>query len=110
VLLLSSAASRRHDGIDHDVDVKVPRPFSSDVSLEQLQAVRSSKEVRTVLRHTPPIGTAVLAVIDPHGGWSVRPGDHAAAGSRLVVVDLPPEVPDTEEGSSAAEVPPVALQ
>ena len=108
VLLLTSAASRRHDRIDHDVDVKVPRPFAPDVSLEQLQAVRSSKDVRTVLRHTPPMGTAVLAVIDPHGGWSVRPGDHAAPGSRLIVVDLPPELPEADDELTVAEAPSVA--
>ena len=97
VLLLSTAASRHHDRIDHDVDVKVPRPFSPEVSLERLQAIRSSRAVRTVLRHTAPMGTTVLAVVDAHGGWSVRPGSTFAVGSRLIVAELPPEVPETEE-------------
>ena len=107
VLLLSTAASRHHDRIDHDVDVKVPRPFSPEVSLEQLQAIRSSREVRTVLGHTAPMGTAVLAVVDAHGGWSVRPGSTFAVGSRLIVAELPPEVPETEEELTGTAAPPV---
>jgi hypothetical protein len=106
VLLLSTAASRHHDRIDHDVDVKVPRPFSSEVSLERLQAIRSSRVVRTVLGHTAPMGTAVLAVVDPHGGWSVRPGGTFAVGSRLIVAELPPEVPETEEELTGTGAPP----
>ena len=106
VLLLSTAASRHHDRIDHDVDVKVPRPFSADVSLEQLQAIRSSVAVRTVLGHTAPMGTTVLAVVDAHGGWSVRPGSTFAVGSRLIVAELPPEVPETEEELTGAATPP----
>ena len=107
VLLLSTAASRHHDRIDHDVDVKVPRPFSPEVSLEQLQAIRSSRAVRTVLGHTAPMGTTVLAVVDAHGGWSVRPGRTFAVGSRLIVAELPPEVPETEEELTGAATPPV---
>ena len=107
VLLLSTAASRHHDRIDHDVDVKVPRPFSAEVSLEQLQAIRSSRAVRTVLGHTAPMGTTVLAVVDAHGGWSVRPGSTFAVGSRLIVAELPPEVPETEEELTGTATPPV---
>jgi NhaP-type Na+/H+ or K+/H+ antiporter len=107
VLLLSSAASGRHDHIDHDVDLKVPRPFSAEVSLEQLQAIRSSSAVRTVLGHTAPMGTTVLAAVDAHGGWTVRPGSTFAVGSRLIVAELPPEVPETEEELTGAATPPV---
>jgi hypothetical protein len=107
VLLLSTAASRHHDRIDHDVDLKVPRPFSPEVSLERLQAIRSSRAVRTVLGHTAPAGTAVLAVVDAHGGWSVRPGSTFAVGSRLIVAELPPEVPETEEELTGTAAPPV---
>src|SRR4029078_1273525 len=66
VLLLSSAASGRHDHIDHAVALKVPRPSSAEASLEQLQAIRSSRAVRTVLGHTAPMGTTVLAAVDAH--------------------------------------------
>ena len=109
VLLLSSAASGRHDHIDHDVDLKVPRPFSAEVSLEQLQAIRSSSAVRTVLGHTAPMGTTVLAAVDAHGGWTVRPGSTFAVGSRLIVAELPPEVPETEEELTGAATPPVGV-
>ena len=63
--------------------------------------------MRTVLGHTAPMGTTVLAVVDTHGGWSVRPRSTFAVGSRLIVAELPPEVPETEEELTGRAAPPV---
>jgi hypothetical protein len=95
VYLLSSAASVRHDRSEHDVEAWTRQPFSSRVSLEDLERITDEAGgVRTVERVAVPPGALVLAVLQPEGGWTTNPGGSPAMGAQVVVA-LPPDQPDS---------------
>ena len=64
VSLLSSAAAVRHDRREHDVEAWTQRPFSSGVSLEDLERITDEDAgVRTVEAVAVPASALVLAVL-----------------------------------------------
>jgi NhaP-type Na+/H+ or K+/H+ antiporter len=102
--LLSSAASVRHDRREHDVEAWTRRPFSSGVSLEDLERITDEAGgVRTVERTAVPAGALVLAMLDADGGWTTNPGDSPPPGAQVVIA-LPPE-PGSDPATLAADVP-----
>jgi NhaP-type Na+/H+ or K+/H+ antiporter len=104
IYLLSSAASIRHDRSEHDVEAWTRRPFSSRVSLEDLERITDDTAgVRTVERIAVPPGALVLAVLASDGGWTTSPGGSLPLGAQVVVA-LPPEQADSTT-EAAADVP-----
>ena len=104
VSLLSSAAAVRHDRREHDVEAWTQRPFSSGVSLEDLERITDEDAgVRTVEAVAVPASALVLAVLDPDGGWTTNPRGSPSLGAQLVVA-LPPDQSDSR-ATAAADVP-----
>ena len=105
VLLLSSAASERHDRRENNVEAFTKRPFSSGVTLEQLQLLsEDSLALRTVDAPGVPPGALMLATLEPGGGWTVRPGPSPVPGTRAVIVDpMPGPVSQVDPGSAETD-------
>jgi NhaP-type Na+/H+ or K+/H+ antiporter len=104
VYLLSSAASIRHDRSERDVEAWTRRPFSSRVSLEDLERITDEAGgVRTVERVAVPPGALVLAVLRPDGGWTTNPGDSPPFGAQVVVALPPAEADSATEAVADAD-------
>jgi NhaP-type Na+/H+ or K+/H+ antiporter len=98
IYLLSSAAARRHDRRDRDVEAYTRPPFGGAVSLEQLHRVGDDEAaVRTIDASRDTRGLLVLAAIRPDGHWTSSPRSPYAPGTRLVVADAPPELADVAD-------------